>query len=393
MRILGVFAHPDDETFCAGGTLAKYAAAGAEVLVVSATRGQAGQIRDATVATRRTLGSVREHELRLACSQLGVRHVRCLDYMDGTLDTLDAGVLAEEILGIICTFRPDIVITFEPSGAYGHPDHIAISAATTDAFRRAHSGSPDEPSFYPPERLYYGLFGQNRVLLVEELVRWLIGLGHDFRVDSEYLQAMAFFAKESATLRYAGDHVDVSWYAPGTYIIEQGEVGDTLYLVLSGTAEIVREDEVGRRIVLGQKVAGQFFGELALAHDQPRTAHVIAVDGVTCLALSRHQRTAFDGRGTSARIRGADSGEAGNWLIPPTTCIDVSDFVDAKIAAIASHRTQYPMRPDMFPRQLLRKMLGEEAFVRVYPPVELATELHPRLAAGPVAASIAEGVR
>src|SRR5919109_1556734 len=79
-RILGVFAHPDDETFCAGGTLAKYAADGAEIMIVSATRGDAGQIRDARAATRRTLGQVREHELRLACERLGVRHAVCLDY-------------------------------------------------------------------------------------------------------------------------------------------------------------------------------------------------------------------------------------------------------------------------------------------------------------------------
>jgi len=65
-RLLGVFAHPDDETFCAGGTLAKYVAAGWEVMVISATRGQAGQIRDPLAATRRTLGQVREREFYAA---------------------------------------------------------------------------------------------------------------------------------------------------------------------------------------------------------------------------------------------------------------------------------------------------------------------------------------
>ncbi len=66
LRLLGVFAHPDDESFCVGGTLAKYTAAGAEAMIVSATRGQAGQIRDARIATRKTLGAVREQELRRA---------------------------------------------------------------------------------------------------------------------------------------------------------------------------------------------------------------------------------------------------------------------------------------------------------------------------------------
>jgi LmbE family N-acetylglucosaminyl deacetylase len=73
MRLLGLYAHPDDETFCTGGTFARYVEQGAEVMVVSATRGEAGQIRDAGIATRRTIGQVRERELRLACTRLGVQ--------------------------------------------------------------------------------------------------------------------------------------------------------------------------------------------------------------------------------------------------------------------------------------------------------------------------------
>src|SRR3954453_15734972 len=85
LRILGVFAHPDDETLCAGGTLAKYASAGADVRVVSLTKGGAGQIRDAGVATRATLTAVREKEFHAAGKQLGVTETRCLDYPDGEL--------------------------------------------------------------------------------------------------------------------------------------------------------------------------------------------------------------------------------------------------------------------------------------------------------------------
>src|SRR5215469_5163663 len=71
-RLLGIFAHPDDETFCAGGTFAHYAEQGAEIMVVSATRGQAGQIRDAAVGNRGTIAAVREAELRLACERLSI---------------------------------------------------------------------------------------------------------------------------------------------------------------------------------------------------------------------------------------------------------------------------------------------------------------------------------
>src|SRR5262245_4170471 len=74
LRLLGVYAHPDDETFCAGGTLAKYAAAGADMMVVSMTQGEAGQIRTAQAATRHTLGQARAQELQRACRELGVQH-------------------------------------------------------------------------------------------------------------------------------------------------------------------------------------------------------------------------------------------------------------------------------------------------------------------------------
>jgi len=130
-RLLGVFAHPDDETFCAGGTFARYAGQGAEIMVVSATRGQAGQIRDAAAGNRRTIAAVREAELRLACERLGVTRVRCLDHVDGTLADAGFPALVEEVTEVIREFRPDTVITFGPDGGYGHPDHVTISAATT----------------------------------------------------------------------------------------------------------------------------------------------------------------------------------------------------------------------------------------------------------------------
>ena len=136
-RLLGVFAHPDHETFCAGGTFARYAGQGAEIMVVSATRGQAGQIRDAAAGNRQTIAAVREAELRLACERLGITEVRCLDHVDGTLADAGFAALVEEVAEVIGEFRPDIVITFGPDGGYGHPNHVTISAATTAACQRA----------------------------------------------------------------------------------------------------------------------------------------------------------------------------------------------------------------------------------------------------------------
>ena len=127
-RVVGVFAHPDDEIFCAGGTIAKWAADGAHVFVVCATRGEAGQIRDSMTAVRRTLGQVREAELREACARLGVEHVVVLNYHDGTLQNVDLDELAAAIEEMLTEIDPDVVITFGEDGAYGHPDHIAVGS-------------------------------------------------------------------------------------------------------------------------------------------------------------------------------------------------------------------------------------------------------------------------
>ena len=172
LRLLGIFAHPDDETFCIGGTVAKYIASGAEAMVVSFTRGEAGQIRDAAVATRRTLGEKRARELHLACHALGVQHVRCLDYGDGKLNDIPQTQLVGQAVEIIREFRPHIVFTFDETGAYGHPDHIAICHATTTACRVA--GDPDhfpehrQSGLLPhaPERLYHCHFPQSGRLLL-----------------------------------------------------------------------------------------------------------------------------------------------------------------------------------------------------------------------------------
>jgi LmbE family N-acetylglucosaminyl deacetylase len=111
-RVLGVYAHPDDETFCTGGTFARYAAAGCDIMVISATRGQAGQIWSVNLATRKTLAQVRESELRLAGGRLGVTHVECWDYVDGRLAEVDESELESRIGRRIRHYRPDVVFTF-----------------------------------------------------------------------------------------------------------------------------------------------------------------------------------------------------------------------------------------------------------------------------------------
>ncbi|MCZ2150174.1 MAG: PIG-L family deacetylase [Bryobacterales bacterium] len=133
-KLLAVLAHPDDESLGFGGTLAKYAAENIETYLVTATRGERGRFGAAgKSANIEEVGRVREMELRAAAAVLGIREVSVLGYPDGGVDQVDSRTAIPDILRHIRRIRPDVVVTFGPEGAYGHPDHIAISQFTTAA--------------------------------------------------------------------------------------------------------------------------------------------------------------------------------------------------------------------------------------------------------------------
>ena len=134
LRLLGVMAHPDDESLGFGGSLAKYAAEGVETFLVTATRGEAGRFGAAGKGLDPAeVGRVREAELRAAARVLGVSEVSILGYPDGGVDRVEPAIAIAEIVSHIRRIRPDVVVTFGPEGAYGHPDHIAISQFATAA--------------------------------------------------------------------------------------------------------------------------------------------------------------------------------------------------------------------------------------------------------------------
>ena len=391
-RLLCVFAHPDDEVFCAGGTIAKYAAEGHEVMVVSATPGDAGQIRDAKIATRRTLGKVREQELMESCHQLGVHHPVCLEYGDGTLKDLDIKRLVEHVVRIIRQFRPDGVITFGPDGAYGHPDHIVIGEATTTACTLAGDAQQFPGQIanglqpHAPKRLYHSYFPRSRMLMLDKLSHWLMNASTEegdkpWINPTEFARALLLFAEETTLLQYSSDRIDINWYPNGFYMIEQGEVAKDLYLILSGHAQAVREHDDGSLEVLNDLGPGDFFGEIGVAMHRRRSAHVVAVDSVTCLVMSMSEAVAFAGRGSTAIITGgAELGNANQTVTDlgqATHRIDVSPFVSNKIAAMSAHRSQYPIQPDMFPHDMLVELMGYEYFVRVLPRPQLEDTLFP----------------
>jgi LmbE family N-acetylglucosaminyl deacetylase len=146
---MAVLAHPDDECLGVGGTLAKYASEGVDVFLLTATRGDKGRYRGHRPDDQRhpgpsALATIRETELRAAASALGVREVSLLDYRDQDLDRANPREAVAAIGGHLRRVRPDVVVTFGPDGAYGHPDHIAISQFTAAAVVAA-----ADPAFSP----------------------------------------------------------------------------------------------------------------------------------------------------------------------------------------------------------------------------------------------------
>jgi LmbE family N-acetylglucosaminyl deacetylase len=149
-----VLAHPDDESLGTGGTLAKYAAEGVETYLLTATRGERGRFGDRGERPGpEVVGLTREAELRAAAKELGVREVRVLGYPDGGVDRVDPALAQQAIAEHLRRIKPQVVITFGPDGAYGHPDHIAISQLTTAAVVQA--ADPD----HAVSKLYHIAWG------------------------------------------------------------------------------------------------------------------------------------------------------------------------------------------------------------------------------------------
>ena len=222
-RLLAVLAHPDDETFLCGGTLARYASEAGRVSLICATRGEAGEISDPNLARPENLGDVREEELRAACRVLGIQDVIVLRYRDSGMDGAEdnnhprafsrahMGEIVGHVVRIVRSTRPQVLLTFDPNGGYGHPDHIAIHTAAVKAFSAA-----SNPNSYPeqlirglrphrPERLYYAVFPRSAVKSIHAAIRES-GAPSDFlELDPE---SMGVPDEEITTVLDVGMYVD-----------------------------------------------------------------------------------------------------------------------------------------------------------------------------------------
>ena len=210
--LLLLLAHPDDESFMAGGTIRALADRGVRVALVCATRGQLGSAGDPPLCARDELPALRERELRAACEILGVAHVEVLDYHDQQL----AGAVPNEIraafVRAVRRERPRVVITFDPNGVNGHADHCAISRFALDAVTAA----GDErwlPEAGPAHRVA-------RVVWPSPIFPWdewrpatLASLGGvDFVVDTSRVRGAKAAALRAHRTQHKG--VESRWFAP-----------------------------------------------------------------------------------------------------------------------------------------------------------------------------------
>jgi LmbE family N-acetylglucosaminyl deacetylase len=146
-RLLLLLAHPDDETFGPGGTIARYAREGVDVRLATATRGEAGQLGDPPLTDRDGLGAMREGELRSAAARLGIAEVEFLGFRDGALEAAPFDAIVERAVASIRRTRPHVIVGFGPGGVSGHRDHIVMHRVAAEAFEAA-----ADPARFPGQR-------------------------------------------------------------------------------------------------------------------------------------------------------------------------------------------------------------------------------------------------
>jgi LmbE family N-acetylglucosaminyl deacetylase len=188
-RLLFVFPHPDDESFGPGGTIARYACEGVAVHYACATRGEVGVVTPDLLKpfehlpADQRLGALREGELRCAAEKLGLTGLHLLGYRDSGMTgsagnhdprafvNADPDQVTGQLVALIRIVKPQVIVTFDPFGGYGHPDHVFAHQRATEAFyaagvlnRYAEAGPP-----YQPQKLYWTAFSQR-------WLRWFVRL-------------------------------------------------------------------------------------------------------------------------------------------------------------------------------------------------------------------------
>ena len=212
LRLLAVFAHPDDESMGMGGALAKYAAEGVETHYVCATRGERGWFGpEEQNPGLSALGQIRTNEMANAAAELGLQGLSFLDYIDGEVDQADPSEAIAKIVTHIRRIRPQVVITFPPDGNYGHPDHIAIGQFTSATILcAADSNYQDHEnlSAHRVSKLYYMVDSESFINLVAPFVGDMT-----FPVDDQLRGEIAWKEWMITTRIDMAEHCGTAWRA------------------------------------------------------------------------------------------------------------------------------------------------------------------------------------
>jgi len=212
LKLLAVFAHPDDESMGMGGTLAKYSAEGVETHLICASRGEKGWFGpDEQAPGPERLAAIRTKELENAVNELGLKGFYFLNYIDGEVDRADHAEIIGKIVTYIRSLQPQVVVTFPPDGNYGHPDHIAIGQFTNAAVVCAADASYQDTESLPSHRvskLYFMVDGENFINLIAPFMGDMT-----FPVDGQIRGEVAWKDWMITTRIDMSEHCHAAWRA------------------------------------------------------------------------------------------------------------------------------------------------------------------------------------
>ena len=224
LTVMAVHAHPDDESIGTGGTFARYAAEGVRTVLVTCTRGEEGEIHDPAldpVVAQPRLGAIREGELRAAAAALGIGPLYVLSYRDsgmaGTPANANAAAFvnadpseaADHLAAIIRAERPQVVVTYDPRGGYGHPDHLMTHRVTVLAIERAAQDGPvagddetgatrtDAGTGWRVQKFYYTVAALSMLVWVNDQMR-ARGLEAPFDMEDQTFDLRQYAAPDEA---------------------------------------------------------------------------------------------------------------------------------------------------------------------------------------------------
>lgn len=212
LKLLAIFAHPDDEAMGMGGTLAKYAAEGVETHLVCASRGEVGWFgpEEQNPGPER-LGQLRTQELQNAVNTLGMKSLSFLNYIDGQVDQASPVEAIAKIVTHIRRIQPQVVVTFPHDGNYGHPDHIAVGQFTNAAIVCAADSSYKDLEGLAPHRvskLYYMVDGESFVNLIAPFMGDMT-----FQVDEQIRGENAWKEWMITTRIEMAEYCHTAWHA------------------------------------------------------------------------------------------------------------------------------------------------------------------------------------